>query len=263
MARWVINGDPRQYGFDFGLWTRQIVAHLIEDRLGIKLSVNSVGRLLHRQHITPQKPLRRAYERDEKAVTDWIEEQYPSIRKAAKKENAVIFWLDEAGLRSDDPLQRTWGLKGQTPVVKTSGQRQSINAISALTNKGEFWYHVYSGRFNADKFIDCLESLMKYRKRPVYIITDGHPVHKAKKVKQYVDDLNGKLSIFLLPPYAPDLNPDELVWNQMRHMGTSKKPLKKNESLKERVINDLQAIKENKPLIKSFFKNQSVSFAAA
>ena len=93
----------------------------------------------------------------------------------------MIFWLDEAGIQSDDPLQRTWGLKGQTPIVKTSGQRQSINAISAITNRGEFWYHVYSGRFITDKFIDCLKALMKYRKRPIYIITDGHPVHKAKK----------------------------------------------------------------------------------
>jgi transposase len=263
VARWIISGDPRQYGFDFGLWTRQIVANLIEHRLGIKLSVNSVGRLLSRQNITPQKPLRRAYERDEEAVTVWVNNEYPKIQKAAKKANALIFWLDEAGIRSDDPLQRTWGLKGQTPIVKTSGQRQSINAISAITNRGEFWYHVYSGRFNTDKFIDCLKSLMKYRKRPIYIITDGHPVHKAKKVQKYIDDLKGKLSIFLLPPYAPDLNPDELVWNQMRHMGTSKKPLKENESLKERVIFDLQSIKENRKLVKSFFRNDCVSFAAA
>lgn len=242
VARWVINGDPRQYGFDFGLWTRQIVADLIQNRLGIELSINSVGRLLHRRGITPQKPLRRAYERDEAAVKQWIEREYPIIKKEAKKCGANIFWLDEASIRSDDPLQRTWGLKGKTPIVKTSGQRQSINAISALSNKGGFWYKVYTGRFNADKFIECLKDFMKYRKKPVYMIMDGHPVHKAGKVKKYIEELNGRLSIFLLPPYAPDLNPDERAWNQMRHLGTSKKPLKKNESLKERAINDLQSI---------------------
>ncbi|MCU7937579.1 MAG: IS630 family transposase [Candidatus Thiodiazotropha sp. (ex Dulcina madagascariensis)] len=263
VARWVINGDPRQYGFDFGLWTRQIVADLIQNRLGIELSINSVGRLLHRQGITPQKPLRRAYERDEAAVKQWIEREYPIIKKEAKKCGTNIFWLDEASIRSDDPLQRTWGLKGKTPVVKTSGQRQSINAISALSNKGGFWYKVYTGRFNADKFIECLKDFMKYRKKPVYMIMDGHPVHKADKVKKYIEELNGRLSIFLLPPYAPDLNPDERVWNQMRHLGTSKKPLKKNESLKERAINDLQSIRDDKKLVKSFFQNTDVLFTAA
>lgn len=260
---WIVGNDPRQYGFDFGLWTRQIVANLIEDRLGVVLSINSVGRLLYRQGLTPQKPLRRAYERDEEAVKKWQREEYPKIKKAAKKQGAEIFWLDEAGIRSDDPLQRTWGLKGQTPIVKTSGQRQSINAISALSNKGGFWYHIYAGRFNADKFIECLKRFMKYRKKPVFCIMDGHPVHKAKKVRSYLKSLQGRLRIYLLPPYAPDLNPDELVWHQMRHLGTSKRPLKKGESLKTRAITDLESIKENKKLVKSFFNEPSVSFAAA
>ena len=263
VKNWVVGGDPRQYGFDFGLWTRQIVADMIEDRLGVTLSLNSVGRLLHRQGLTPQKPLRRAYERDEQAVKTWQQKEYPKIQKEAKKQGAEIFWLDEAGIRSDDPLQRTWGVKGETPIVKTSGQRQSINAISALSNKGGFWYHIYSGRFNADKFIECLKEFMKNRKKPVFVIMDGHPVHKAKKVKEFIELQKGRLSIFLLPPYAPDLNPDELVWHQMRHLGTSKKPLKKGESLKSRAIVDLESIKANKKLIKSFFKEASVSFAAA
>lgn len=263
VASWIIGNDPRQFGFDFGLWTRQIVANLIEDRLGVILSLNSVGRLLHRQGLTPQKPLRRAYERDEEAVKMWEKKEYPKIQKEAKKRGAEIFWLDEAAIRSDDPLQRTWGRKGETPIVKTSGQRQSINAISALSNKGGFWYHLYTGKFNADKFIDCLKDFMKYRKKPVFMIMDGHPVHKARKVKEYIDSLEGKLKIFLLPPYAPDLNPDELVWNQMRHLGTSKKPLKKGESLKDRALNDLEYISKNKKLIQSFFNEPGVRFAAA
>ncbi|MDZ7925448.1 MAG: IS630 family transposase [Marinagarivorans sp.] len=180
VKRWILGGDPRQHGFDFGLWTRQIVSNLIADRFGIDLSVTSTGELLHRLDLTPQKPLRRAYERDEEAVAEWKEKEYPEILKEAKKQGANIFWLDEASIRSDDPLQRTWGLKGQTPVVKTSGQRQRINAISALSNSGGFWYHVYAGSFNADKFISCLKDFLKGRKKPVFIITDGHPVHKAK-----------------------------------------------------------------------------------
>lgn len=263
VKRWVLGGDPRQYGFDFGLWTRQIVANLIADRFGVEMSLTAVGDLLHRLDLTPQKPLRRAYERDDEAIENWKANIYPEIQKGAKNKGAEIFWLDEAAIRSDDPLQRTWGLKGQTPVVKTSGQRQRINAISALSNSGGFWYHVYSGNFNADKFIECIVDFLKGRRRPVVLILDGHPVHKSAKVKKFVEQLNGKLEIHLLPPYAPDLNPDELVWNQMRNIGTSKKPLKKGESLKERAIADLETIKQNKNLVKSFFMEAHVFFAAA
>lgn len=263
IRRWIIGNDPRQYGFDFGLWTRQIVADLIEDRLGVTLSLNSVGRLLHRQGLTPQKPLRRAYERDEIAVKEWVSEVYPKVRKHAKSRGAEIFWLDEASIRSDDPLQRTWGERGKTPVVKTSGQRQSINAISALSNKGGFWYHVYEGKFNAAKCIECFKHFLKGRKTPIILIVDGHPVHKSKKVMEYIDSLEGRIEMVFLPPYAPDLNPDELVWNQRRNIGTSKKPLKKGESLKNRAIMDLERIRRDRKLVKSFFNEATVFFAAA
>lgn len=263
VKHWIVGGDPRQHGFDFGLWTRQIVADLLKEKFDIRMSVTSVGDLLHRLNLTPQKPLRRAYERDEAQVQEWIEEVYPRVKKYAKKASAEIFWLDEASIRSDDPLQRTWGEKGKTPVLKTSGQRQSINAISALSNKGGFWYHVYTGKFTADKCVECFKRFLKNRKTRVILIMDGHPVHKSKKVLKYVESLEGQLEIIILPPYAPDLNPDELVWNQMRNIGTSKKPLKKGESLMNRAIVDLESIKRNKKLVKSFFQEKTVLFAAA
>lgn len=263
VKRWILSGDPRQYGFDFGLWTRQIVADLIEDRFSITLGLTAVGDLLHRQGLTPQKPMRRAYERDDEQITEWKEKTYPEIKKNAKKQGAEIFWLDEASIRSDDPLLRTWGLKGKTPTVKTSGQRQGISAISALSNTGGFWYQVYTERFNADVFIDCLKDLLKNRRKPIFIITDGHPVHKSKKVREFVASLKGRLSIFILPPYAPDLNPDELVWNYIRQTGTARMPLKKGESLLERTFIDMELVAQDKALVKSFFRNDSVSFAAA
>ena len=135
--------------------------------------------------------------------------------------------MDEANIRSDDSLQRTWGEKGKTPVVTTSGQRQAINATSALSNKDGFWHHVFDGKFNADKCIECLKIFQKDRNYLVIFIVDGHPVHRAKKVTDYLDSLEGKVEMVFLSAYAPDLNPDELVWNQMRNIGTSKKPLKK------------------------------------
>jgi len=143
--RWINGKDPRQYGFDFGLWTRLIVAELISDRFDITLSLASIGKLLADLGLTPQKPLMRAYERDPIAIAKWKEEDYPKLKARAKRLGADIFFVDEAGVRSDAALQRTWGAKGETPVVPTSGQRQKVNAISAVNATGAFWYDVYTG----------------------------------------------------------------------------------------------------------------------
>ena len=181
VKRWILGKDPRQYGFDFGLWSRRIVRALIEEKMGIELGLTAVGRLLASLDITPQKPLRRAYERDPVAVDLWVKETYPKLKKRAKRLGATIFFLDEAGFQSDPPLGRTYGLKGQTPVVVTSGQRQSINVISAVTARGEFWAATYTGKLNAEAFGAFLKNFMKGR-RKAFLVVDGHPAHKAKIV---------------------------------------------------------------------------------
>ena len=260
VVQWMVGKDPRQYGFEFGLWTRKIVQTMIQDRFDVSLSLPSVGHLLTRLEITPQKPLRRAYERDEAAVEEWKNKRYPELRKRAKRRGAEIFFLDEAGVRSDSPLGRSYGLKGRTPVVKTSGKRQKINAISALSPKGGFWFKVYSGMLTAIVFITFLKDFLKGRKQPVMLVVDGLPVHKAKLVQEYVQSTKGKLELHFLPGYSPDLNPDEFVWNHLKQNGTSKKPLRKDESLRERVEEDLAAIKKDRKLVKSFFQAESVSY---
>ncbi|MCZ7637698.1 MAG: IS630 family transposase [Verrucomicrobia bacterium] len=153
VKRWILGKDPRQYGFEFGLWTRRIVQTLIQEKMGIELGLTAVGRLLASLEITPQKPLRRAYERDPQAVDVWMKETYPKLRKRAKRAGAMIFFLEEAGFQSDPPLGRTYGLKGTTPVVVTSGQRQSINVISAVNACGAFWAATYTGKLNAESFV--------------------------------------------------------------------------------------------------------------
>jgi transposase len=260
VRRWIIGHDPRQYGFDFGLWTRKIVAELIFQKFGVHLKLTAIGRLLASLEITPQKPLRRAYERDPKRISEWMTGEYPKLRSRAKRRSAEIFFLDEAGLRSDAALGRTYGLKGQTPIVKTSGQRQKVNAISAVNARGGFWYSVYTGNFNAARFVEFLKMFLRGRRKKVFLVVDGHPSHHAKLVARFVQSTRGQLEIHFLPPYAPDLNPDEFVWNYLRQKGVSKTPLRQNESLKNRVIQDLESVKSNKPLIRSFFHAKSVAY---
>lgn len=260
---WIIGKDPRSQGMESGLWTRAIVSQLIAREFDISLSLNSVGKLLRELDIAPLKPLRRAYERDPVAIDIWKRETYPSIRKRAKARNSEIFFLDEAGIQSDSPLQRTWGQKGKKAIVKTSGRRQSINAISAVSDQGGFWFELYNGKLNAESFIGFLKRFMRYRKRPITLIVDGHPSHHAKVVSKYIGSMKGRLEMYFIPPYAPDLNPDEFVWNYVRMKGTGRVPLRKNESLKERLEKDLTMIGKNKRLCKSFFYAPSVAYTTA
>lgn len=262
VKRWILGKDPRQHGFDFGLWTRRIVQTMISEKMGIELCLTSVGKLLASLEITPQKPLRRAYERDPVAVERWRSEEYPKLKKRAKKHGAMIFFLDEAGFQSDPPLGRTYGLKGHTPIVESSGQRQSINVISAVNAAGAFWAATYTGKLDAESFVSFLKDFLKGRRTKVFLVVDGHPAHKAKVVKDYVASTQGRLELHFLPPYAPDLNPDEYVWNYMKGSGVAKKPLKKNESLRARVEEDLTALCFNKVLVASFFLDESVAYAA-
>ena len=260
---WILGKDPRQYGFDFGLWSRRIVQTLIEEKLGVTMGLTAVGRLLASLDITPQKPLRRAYERDPKVVEFWLKERYPKLKARAKRLGAKIFFLDEAGFQSDPPLGRTYGLKGKTPVVVTSGQRQSLNVISAVNARGEFWAATYTGKLNAEAFVAFLENFMKGRGGKIFLVIDGHPAHKAKLVNKYVGSLDGRVELHSLPAYSPELNPDEFVWGHMKSNGVSKKPLKKNESLSDRIDEDLAKIKANPQLVRSFFCAESVVYAKA
>ena len=254
--------DPRQYGFDFGLWTRRIVQEMVKTRFGVSVSLATVGAILSRLEITPQKPLRRAYERDPEAVTHWVGVEFPKLRRRAKANGAAIFFLDEGGFSSEPNLGRSYGQKGQTPIVRTSGQRQKVNAISAVNARGAFWSSVYTGMLNAERFVGFLRDFLKGRRQKVYLVVDGHPSHKAKRVKEFIQDTQGRLELHFLPPYAPDLNPDEFVWQHAKTNGVSKKPLRKDESLRQRVENDLAQIASNKPLVRSFFRAPSVAYAA-
>ena len=258
---WIVGKDPRQYGFDFGLWTRRIVAELIKEKFDITLELTAVGRLLASLNITPQKPLRRAYERDPEKVEQWVKHDYPKLRKRARKLGATIYFLDEAGFSSEPILGRSYGLKGQTPIVRTTGQRQKVSAISAISAKGGFWCSVYTGMLNAGRFVEFLKDFRKGGRGRVFLVVDGHPSHRAKVVQRYVTGTNGMLELHFLPPYAPDLNPDEFVWQHAKTNGVAKKPLKQNESLKERVKETLAAIKAMPKLIKSFFGAPSVAYA--
>lgn len=258
--RWVNGKNPRQYGFEFALWTRQLVRELIEQKLGIRLSLASVGAVLARQGLTAQKPLQRAYQRDPVAVAQWQQETYPEIARQAKRDKADIYFWDESGFRADSVQGKTWGRKGHTPVVSVPGQRQGISAASAVNAKGGFWFATYAGGLNAALFVTLLRRMMRARRKPLHLILDGLPAHKTRAVRAYVDELKGKLTLHFLPGYAPTLNPDELVWSYTKRTGVARSPLRAGEKLADRVHAQLRDIADRPALVRSFFRHPSVAY---
>ncbi len=258
--RWVNGKDPRQYGFDFALWTRPIVRDLIAQRFGVTLSLASVGALLARVGLTPQKPLQRAYQRDPEAIARWQRETYPGIARQAKRDGADIYFWDESGLRADGVQGKTWGAKGQTPVMAVPGQRQGISAASAVSAKGAFWFATYKGGLNAELFITLLRRLTRGRRKPLHLVLDNLPAHKTRAVRDYVASRKRQLTLHFLPGYAPELNPDELVWSHAKRTGNARRPLRAGECLEDRIQLQLVDMAAQPDLIRSFFRHPSVAY---
>ena len=257
---WVNGKDPRQYGLDFGLWTRAMVASLIAQKFAVKLGLTAVGELLSKLGLTPQKPLERAYQRNPEAIEKWKRETYPAIASAAKAAGGEVYFWDESGFRADHVHGKTWGKKGVTPVITRPGQRQSISAASAVNAKGAFWYSTYKGGLNGALFVALLKQMMRHRTRPVHLVVDGLPAHKTKLVKEYVASTEGRLTLHILPGYAPELNPDELVWSHVKRTGVSRTPLRKGEKLSEKIAMQLAAIKNMPSRVRAFFQTPSVAY---
>ena len=258
--RWVNGHDPREYGLETGLCTRGVVASLIACKFGIQLGRTAVGDLLAKLGLTPQKPLQRAYQRDPVAIEHWQCDTFPAIARQAKASGGEVYFWDEAGFRADAVHGRTWGVKGQTPVIERPGQRQSISAASAVTAKGGFWYCTYEGGLSAELFVTLLRRMMRNRVKPVHLVVDGLPAHKTALVKAYVASTDGRLTLHVLPGYAPDLNPDELVWSHMKRTGPARTPLRRGDKLRDKIQAQLAQIKRMSHLIRSFFQAPSVAY---
>ena len=265
--KWIYNAvaqrNPLQFRFQFALWTREMVATLIKEKYGIRLAANSVGRLLAQLGITPQKPLHRAIERDEALVQKWLKAEYPKIKRMAKAQAADIYFGDAAHIRSDHHAGRTWGKKGETPIVMATGARHGMSLISAITSKGHMRFMIKeTGGVNADVFIEFLKRLLIGAKRRIFLIVDRGPAHRAKKTKAFVGTLGGKLQLFYLPPYSPDRNPDELVWKHLKADTVGRMVVTCKADFKNKVVSSMRSLQRNPRKICSFFQKPSLQYAA-
>jgi len=259
--RTIVTKNPLQLRFPFALWTREMVKELIDRKYGVNLSVVSVGRLLKKLGLTCQKPLMRAFQQDPVVVRRWIEEDYPKIKQLARREKAEIYFEDEAGIRSDYHRGTTWGIKGSTPVVRTTGARFSLNMVSAITSKGAMRFMTYTGKMKAPLFCEFLKRLIHNAPGKIFLILDGHPVHRSSLVKKFVEATKGKLRLFSLPSYSPELNPDELVWNNVKgKIGRSS--LKGPDDFHKKVRHHLTSLQRTPEKIRNFFNDPNLRYAA-
>jgi len=262
IARTVLDHHPEQLKLAFYLWTREAVAKLIERRFGIRLSIWTVGRYLARWGFTPQKPTRRAFEQDPDKVRRWLEEDYPAIRRQAKREKAQIYWGDEMGLRSDHAAGRSYGRRGKTPVIPGTGQRFGCNMISAITNRGRLNFMVFKTRFQAPVFVGFLKRLTRQAGRTVFLIVDGHPVHRAAKVKAWLKENTHKIRLFYLPGYSPKLNPDEMLNQDVKTNAVGRRRAWNQNELMGNVRGYLRRRQRQPDVVRNYFHEEHVQYAA-
>ena len=219
---------PEQLKLSFGLWTREAVQQLILEKYGITLSRWQVGRYLKDWGYTPQKPIAKAFEQNPERVKLWLDEEYPAIKKRAAKENAIIYFEDEVGMRSDHQAGKSYAPKGQTPVIKKTGQRFSLNMVSAISNKGHVEFMILDGTFNGGAFLGFLIQLIKYKQQKIFLVADGHSAHKTKIVTAWLEENKSRIEIFFLPPYSPELNAQEYVNQDLKtNVIGKKRPINK------------------------------------
>lgn len=262
LYRTVAGTTPLQYRFEFALWTIRLVQWLIYDRWQIQLSRSSVHRLLRQLGLSCQRPLHRAYEQDPARVERWKREEYPAIRQLAKEAGAAIWFGDESGVRSDYHAGTTWARKGATPVVEATGQRFTFNLLSVINNRGQMRFMLTEQRVNSGVYIEFLKRLLKGISQPIFLVLDGHPVHRSRAVKQFAASTGGKLRLFYLPGYAPELNPDEQVWNEVKYRRVGRQFPRTKAELRSLLHSSLCALQKLPQLIRSFFQLPDTRYAA-
>jgi len=260
----VLGKNPDQLRLPGLLWTRDLVSELIERRFSVKLSRWTVGRYLHHWGLTVQKPAKRALEQNPAQVAYWLKHKYPAIQKQAAQEKGKIWWVDETGLRSTHQTGTTWGEKGTTPLVKMSGKRFGCNAITAITNHGNLSFSVFEGRFTNEVFQDFLERIVKQQAgQKILLIVDRHSVHKSKCIAQWLSGKKEQIEMFFLPAYSPELNPDELLNQDVKRNLFRKGRAKTKPELMGKLRSFFRSKQRRPENVKNYFLGEHVTYARA
>lgn len=263
IQRTLCDKRPEQLKMDFALWSRAAVMQLIERECGVKLHVRSVGKYLARWGFTPQKPIKRAYEQSPAAVQDWLDNRYPDIVQRAKQEGAEVHWGDETALVNTDVRGRSFAPRGKTPVtMAVGGTRQKLSMIASVTNQGKARWMIIDGAFNHEKLIEFFESLAQDAGKKISLILDNLGVHHCKPVKAWLAENKHKMEVFYLPSYSPELNPEERLNADLKHVIRTKVPVRTKPKLQAAAVDHMTTIAACPERVKAYFHDAFVKYAA-
>ena len=252
--------EPRQLSFGFALWTRDLVRQLIRQRFKVSLSVQHVGRIMKKLGLSAQRPLYRAYQQNPDLVKKWKNEEYPELRKRAATEQRTILFADEAAVRTDFHAGTTWAPVRQTPVVTSTGDRDTLMMVSAISPRGLLRFRLHEGSFRAEHFVDFCKQLLNDIDGNILLVVDRSPVHKAKKTAEFVKSTGGRLELVFLPPYSPELNPDEWVWKNVKHDRIGRKSVRNFGELRMVALGALRRLQKKPSIVRGFFADPELAY---
>ena len=256
----IIDKTPDQLKLPCALWTRKAVRQLIFEKFGILLPLSTMGLYLQRWGFTVQKPAKQAARQNPKAIEKWLTEEFPAISKQAKEEKAVIYWMDETGVQNCSNHVRGYAPKGHTPVLVTETKRMHINMVSAITNTGRVHFRIYREAMNADLMKDFLERLLKdENEHKVYVICDNLNVHHSKPVKAWLEEQKARISMFHLPSYAPEYNPDEYLNSDLKTSVASKPQARNLEEIQTATEEFMAFLSEKPEHVAAYFEHEKVA----
>jgi len=258
----ICDKNPDQLKLPFALWTRIAVQQLIKQLWRFEVPIRTIGDYLKRWNFTPQKPLKRAYEQNPKAVKKWMNEDYPAIQQKAKKEKAEIHWGDETGLCNDSYHGRSYAPRGKTPAIRLSARCKRVNLISSITNQGKVRFMIYKDRMNADTFIKFMKRLIKDADRKIFLILDNLKVHHSYKARDWLQAHEEQIEVFFLPSYSPELNPDEYLNCDLKAGVHSGPPARSREQLKNKALSHLRKLQKLPKRVMKYFKHPKIAYAS-
>ena len=259
LRRTIVGKNPNQLNFGVLLWSLPIIVAVIHRMFGKELHSTTVARYLDQLGLTPQVPRRRSYSRDEREIRRWMVEEFPRIASDARRKQAVLLFLDEAGVHENGPVGTTWGKRGHRPIVSSSGNRSKINVISAVAPSGRLWFRCYKGNLDSATFIGFVRALLHDVRGDIVLVMDSHPAHVSEETMEFLAARMGRLQCELLPAYAPELNPDEHVWGLLKGM-FRRDPIQRGERLDEAVDEVMRHLKGQRALIRALFGHPDLAY---
>jgi transposase len=222
-----------------------------------------MGDYLKRWEFTPQRPSKRAYQRDDEKVKEWINTTYPQILTQANEEGGIIHFGDEAGIHTEQLKGTSYAPKGKTPVIKSTGSRLKINVISSLAKNGVMRFMTYTKTMNCRLFINFLKRLVQSSAgHKVFLIVDNLRVHHGKMVKEWLSMHKNEIELFFLPAYCPDLNPDEYLNHIMKAEFHKRVQPHNKEELATVMREILRSLQRNPKKISNIFKNEHILYVS-